>query len=256
MATLRGKLSIGAWNGSGGLYGTRGQVRDARKQLRRALSGKVDRLQFVDDRLLGVMARFANPFHLLTGWDVSRTLKVIAPVYGLLQGVPTDAPMASAYWRKKTAVPAHMDPDRDRCGLLWCSPVLPNTGHHAMEVTNLATDVLLAHGFEPQMSMSLSTDRSAICVITISYDRDVRGEDERALACYRALAEQLLARGYPPYRLNVASMSSVSAQDPYADVLRRLKTVLDPNDILAPGRYEPTRKVETPKKSGTLKGAT
>ena len=254
MATLRRKLTIGTWNGSGGLYGTRAQVRDARKQIRRALSGKVDRLQFVGDRLLDAMGKFAKPFRLLTGWDVRRTLKVIAPVYGLLKGIPTDSPLASAYWRKKVAVPPQMDPDRDRCGLLWCSPVLPNTGIHAMEVTQLASDVLLAHGFEPQMSLSLSSDRSAICVITISYDRDVAGEDDRALECYQALSEQLLARGYPPYRLNVASMGSVSGEGPYADVLRSLKGVLDPNGILAPGRYEPARNLSQ-KKSGTSEGA-
>ena len=105
---------------------------------------------------------------------------MLAPVYGLMKGVPTDAPMASAYWRKKSGIPADMDPDRDGCGLLWCSPVLPNTGAHAIEVTRLATEVLLDHGFEPQMSISLATERSAICVITISYDREVAGEDDRA----------------------------------------------------------------------------
>jgi 4-cresol dehydrogenase (hydroxylating) len=173
MAGLRRELSIGAWNGSGGLYGTRGQVREAKSQLRRALAGKVDRLQFVDDRLLRFMARFAKPFRLMTGWDVSRTLKVIAPVYNLLKGVPTSAPLASAYWRKKAAPPERMDPDRDGCGLIWCSPVLPNTGEDARTVARLAEDVLLGHGFEPQMSISLATERSLICVITISYDRSV-----------------------------------------------------------------------------------
>ena len=44
--------------------------------------------------------------------------------------------MASAYWRKKTPPPADMDPDRDGCGLLWCSPVLPNTGAPRREVTD------------------------------------------------------------------------------------------------------------------------
>ena len=67
MAGFRQKLNIGAWNGSGGLYGTRGQVRDARAQVRKALRGKVDRLQFVDDRLLGIMRTFAGPFRLSPG---------------------------------------------------------------------------------------------------------------------------------------------------------------------------------------------
>ena len=54
------------------------------------------------------------------------------------------------------------------------------------------------------------------------------------------LTEQLLARGYPPYRLNVSSMHHVGGDDVYADVLRKLKGALDPNGILAPGRYQPS----------------
>jgi len=239
MARLRGKLAIGCWNGSGGLYGTRRQVADARRQLRRALRGKVDRLQFVDDRLLKWMGRFATPFRAVTGWNVTETIKVIEPVYNLLKGVPTDATLASAYWRKKIPVPARPDPDRDGCGLLWCSPVVPNLGSALREVADLATDVVLAHGFEPQMSVSLANERYSISVITISYDREATGEDARALECYRALTADLLARGYPPYRLNVASMSSVRGDDAYGALLASLKEAFDPGGILAPGRYQP-----------------
>jgi 4-cresol dehydrogenase (hydroxylating) len=240
MESIRRRLSIGAWNGSGGLYGTRAQVREARSQLRRALAGKVDRLQFVGDRLVRLMGRFATPFRVVTGWDISKTLKVIAPVYNLLQGVPTEAPLASAYWRKKTPAPAQMDPDRDGCGLLWCSPVVPNTGRDITDVAGVATRTLLAHGFEPQMSISLATERSAICVITISYDRDVPGEDARAMECYRTLTGELLSRGYPPYRLNVGSMDCLNDDPAYAIAIRALKAVLDPNGVLAPGRYDAT----------------
>ncbi|HUK35186.1 MAG TPA: FAD-binding oxidoreductase, partial [Vicinamibacterales bacterium] len=169
MAELRKQMNIGTWNGSGGLYGTRAQVREAQKQLRRALKGKVDRLQFVDDRLLKIMGRFARPLRFMIGWDLSRVLNVIAPVYGLLRGVPTDAPLASAYWRKRTDIPTQMDPDRDRCGLLWCSPVIPNRGSDVQTVTDLAARTLLSYGFEPQMSLSLASERMSICVITISY---------------------------------------------------------------------------------------
>jgi 4-cresol dehydrogenase (hydroxylating) len=238
MGRLRKRLNVGAWNGAGGLYGTRAQVKEARRQVRQALKGKVDRLQFVDDRLIGVMKRFARPLGLVSGWDLSRTLQVLTPVYGLMKGIPTDVPMASAYWRKKTDVPADMDPDRDGCGLLWCSPVLPNTGAHALEVTRLATGILLEHGFEPQMSMSLATERSAICVITISYDRDVQGEDMRAWECYRVVVEACHSRGYPPYRLPIASMAYFD-RAVTSDVIRVLKNALDPNDVLAPGRYCP-----------------
>jgi len=239
MARTRQKMGIGAWNGSGGLYGTKGQVREAKKQLRRALAGKVHRLQFVNDRTLRLLEQFATPFQMATGWDFRRTLKVLGPVYNLLKGVPTDATMASTYWRKKGPLPMTHDPDRDRCGLLWCSPVVPNTGGDAAAVTKLASDTLLSHGFEPQISLSLATERSMISVITISFDRAVEGEDARALRCYHALMEALLTAGYPPYRLNVGSMQyGAGNSEEYADTLRRLKQALDPVGVLAPGRYE------------------
>jgi 4-cresol dehydrogenase (hydroxylating) len=238
MAGLRKSLGIGTWNGSGGLYGSRAQVREARRRVKAALAGKVDRLQFVDDRLLRTMARFATPFRMLTGWDVRHTLRVLEPVFNLMKGVPTEGPMASAYWRKRRPAPADADPDRDRCGLLWCSPVVPSVGRDLMAATGTAAELLLAHGFEPQISVSLSTERSSTCVITISYDRDEPGEDDRALACYRALTKRLLDAGYPPYRVNVSAMDLVETGGAYAACLHAIKQALDPNGILAPGRYE------------------
>jgi 4-cresol dehydrogenase (hydroxylating) len=227
---------VGHWTGSGGLYGSKAQVADARRQLRRALAGKVKRLQFVNDRLIGLMSRFASPFRVVTGWDIERTLKVLLPVYNLLKGVPTDSTLGSTYWRKKEPIPTDMDPDRDSCGLLWCSPVVPNTGAHVAAVTQLAARLLLEHGFEPQMSLSLASERTAVCVITISYDRDVAGQDDRALSCYRELSRQLIDAGYPPYRLSIAS-TDLNATGEFGNVVRSIKRALDPNGILAPGRY-------------------
>ena len=239
MQHIRRELRIGAWNGSGALYGSRAQVREAKRLLKAALRGKADRLQFVDDRLLGLMQRLAGPVALVSKWDLSRIVKLLVPVYGLLKGVPTDATMASVYWRKKTPPPASPDPDRDRCGLLWCSPVLPNTGPDVEAVTTLVTRLLLEHGFEPQMSLSLAGERMIICIITIAYDRDVPGEDERAMACYLRLSETMIAKGYPPYRLSVASMAQVDSQTTYGATLSAIRSALDPNGIMAPGRYQP-----------------
>lgn len=247
MAALRQQFGIGYWTGSGGLYGTRGQVGEAKRQLRRALAGKVKRLQFVDDRRVHLMQRFATPFRMFTGWDISRTLKVLLPVYNLLKGVPTDSTMGSVYWRKKTPPPSQPDPDRDGCGLIWCSPVVPNTGAHATEVTRLAAEVLLAHAFEPQISLSMATERTLNCVITISYDRATPGEDERARKCFSALGRAMLDRGYPPYRLTVGSMDYLAQASGFSTVVRSVKRVLDPNGILAPGRYD-----ATPADAGTL----
>jgi 4-cresol dehydrogenase (hydroxylating) len=238
MAELRGELKIGLWNGSGALYGTKAQVKEARRLLRRALAGKATRLQFLDDRMIRLASRFAKPYQFLTGWNLDRVLAVLKPVYGLMQGVPTDHPLFSTYWRKRTPPPASMDPDRDGCGLLWCSPVAPNDGRSAQELTGLASELLLRHGFEPAISITVLTERAISCIISLGYDRNVAGEDERAKACYDELLASLAAKGYYSYRLAVGSMSAVCADTTsYTQLLQSLKSSLDPNEILAPGRY-------------------
>lgn len=239
MAMFRKEMGIGGWSGSGGLYGTRAQVKEAKRQLRRALRGKVRRLQFVNDTILRLMTRFSAPVRWITGINVAKTVGILRPVYGLLRGAPTDGTLGSAYWRKRSEPPEKMDmdPDRDGCGLLWCSPVLPSRGTDVRVVVDLATRVVLDHGFEPQMSLSLATERSAICVITISYDRSQPDEDRRAAACYNTLVELLADRGYPPYRLNTASMQHAATDAAYAAAVRAIKQAWDPHSILAPGRY-------------------
>jgi len=70
-------------------------------------------------------------------------------------------------------------------------------------------------------------------------DRDLPGEDERAMACHDELLSELIAAGYPPYRLGVQSIHSLPAPtDDSIALIERLKLALDPNDILAPGRYD------------------
>jgi 4-cresol dehydrogenase (hydroxylating) len=237
MKSLRDRLRIGAWNGSGALYGTKAQVKDARRQLQAALRGKATRLQFLDDRKLQLAERFARVYQLVSGWDLKRTLAVLRPVYGLMKGIPTGHPLASTYWRKRTSPPENMDPDRDGCGLLWCSPVSPNNGADAERIAALATGTMLGHGFEPMISITVLTDRSLSCILSLGYDREVPGEDERARVCYRELLELLSAQGYYSYRLSGAGISPTEESGSYSHLLSTLKQAMDPNGILAPGRY-------------------
>jgi 4-cresol dehydrogenase (hydroxylating) len=238
MADFRRKMNFGAWNGSGGLYGTKAQVAEARRLLRAALKGKVAKLQFLDDRLLSVAARFAKPLAVFTGWDLSRTLELVKPVYGLMKGIPTDHPLASTYWRKRTPPPPNPDPDRDRCGLLWCAPTAPIRGRDARELAMIATQTLLGYNFEPMMSITLITERSLTCVITIAYDRELPGEDERAMICYRELLAKLWSAGFYSYRLGIQSMDEMSGDSGFNRLLTAVRGVLDPHGILAPGRYQ------------------
>jgi 4-cresol dehydrogenase (hydroxylating) len=77
-----------------------------------------------------------------------------------------------------------------------------------------------------------------ISTVALTYDRDVVGEDDRAMACYQELMQRLTEQGYPSYRLNVASMHYGDSSIEYKNAIRAIKAALDPNGILAPGRYD------------------
>jgi 4-cresol dehydrogenase (hydroxylating) len=238
MKHLRSALKFGRWSGSGGLYGTRRQVSEARRLLRTALAGKTDQLRFLDDRTLHLASRFQGVYKVVTGLDLAHTLELVRPVFGLLKGVPTRKTLGSAYWRKSIPVPPDPNPDRDRCGLLWLAPIAPMEGTHAARLAALAEPAILRDGFEPQISFTLVTERALACIVSIAWDRDLPGEDDRAMTCYFALRHKFESEGYFSYRQGIADMDRSVPPDSYRSLLQSFRQTLDPNGIIAPGRYQ------------------
>jgi FAD/FMN-containing dehydrogenase len=151
---------------------------------------------------------------------------------------PFSRDVAATYWRKRVAPPPRMDPDRDGCGAIWCSPVVPLTGADVARAVAIVERTTTAAGFEPMITITALDGRAAHLVVPLFYDRSVARADRRALACARRLLERLARRGYYPYRLGVNSMGCLPK--PRGGDLafrRRLKRALDPRQILSPGRY-------------------
>ena len=229
---------FGAWNGSGALYGTKEEIAVARKKIKKQLRGKVKKLRFLDDKLLKIAEHIQTPYYWLTKVNLPEMLKLIKPVYNLNKGIPTDAMIPSTYWRKKDAQPESMNPEIDNCGLIWYSPIAPTDGKHALQQWKIIQSVFEHYDFEPAVTFTLLTERSMSCIISISYDRSIEGEDERAQACHNELLQKMTDVGYYPYRLGIQSMNGLPEPEPaYTKFISTIKTSLDPENILSPGRY-------------------
>ncbi|SRR5258708_24092073 len=235
--SLRDEIGFGAWNASGGIYGPAGIVRESRKLLSRALNYEGCTTRFVNDRLLALARRHAGILGPLVGMNLKRTLAILEPSYALLKGKPTNHAIQSVYWRKKTPIPATPDVHTDGCGLLWVAPVAPADGRSAREIADIAERTMREGGFEPMMAFTVASPRALICVISIIYDREVPGEDARAMSCSEALNQRLQAGGYQPYRLGLQSMSNW-AERVHSETLGRLQEAMDPKGILSPGHYD------------------
>ncbi len=234
--------NIGGWNASGAFYGTRAEVALARKKLKKALRHiPSKKLHFIDDRTLKIASFIARPYQWITGINLEKAVEMIVPVINLTRGVPSNSFIPSTYWRKKQPAPTadNADPNRDRCGLIWLAPIAPMTGKHASALEEIIETTLLKFAFDPAISMTLLTERCIDSVIAIAYDRDFPEEEERAFKCHDELLEKLIDKGYYPYRLSTHAMGKLPKAEPaYSDVIAKFKNAIDPQHIIAPGRYE------------------
>ena len=236
---LRHELDLGAWNVAGALTGTSKTVAALRRDVRRHL--RPFNVVFLGDRKLA-LARKATAFlsNFGLGRRMTQRLEAVAPVYGLLKGIPTDEPLRGASWRVRDA---HPHPPRDpldcHAGLLWVSPVLPATGTCASEVTRIVEAVLQKHRFDPCMTFSFIADRALICVANISFDRRRPDEAAAARTAYDELTDALMKAGYVPYRCAPEGMSKlVDPEDVFWSVAGQVKRALDPHGVISAGRYE------------------
>ncbi len=232
--------SFGAWNVSGALYGSRAEVGAARRKIRKQFRGRVKQIRFFDEGTLKLGEKAAILLDKMGRPQLGEMLKLIKPVFGMTRGIPSGDVIKSTYWRKRGAQSGLLHPEGDRCGLLWIAPVFPTEGSHADVVWRIVKTVMLEAGFEPSVSITTISARACDCVVSIAYDREVPGEDGRALNCYQALSAALAEEGYYSYRLPVSQMQVLEQRsETYQRFLRNIKAAVDPGKVLAPKRYVP-----------------
>jgi 4-cresol dehydrogenase (hydroxylating) len=158
---------------------------------------------------------------------------------GLFLGMPNNDNVRSLYTEKSCPIPdGDLDPDRDRCGAMWLCPEIPFDGATVANVIGSCENILRSSGYDPVIGMSAVTARTLRVFISIFYDRNEPGEDDRAMRCNDQLLKALFEAGMFPFRLGIHSMHAANqAAGACWDLIRQIKDSLDPNDILAPGRY-------------------
>jgi 4-cresol dehydrogenase (hydroxylating) len=159
------------------------------------------------------------------------------PLVRPLMGSPDAESIKLIYRLTGTPVPEDprdVDPDRTPFGMKCCIPVVPYRGEFARRAADLARGV--AREFDTNVKLSFFGDGRTL--ITIHFRSDDAAQVARAEACERALWNRMVAEGFPPYRASIEQMDRLSACDPATfGLVRRLKATLDPNGIIAPGRY-------------------
>lgn len=233
------ELAVGTWNGAGALYcWSDAQAAAERDLVEEAVRPYIDSILFLDRDTLERKEELRDQVKERTGYNLDSCLHRYY-VNTRFIGVDKGLGVGGAYWRKRTPMPESPDLDNDRVGFIWVDPILPFRGRDVHEATDLAGGVMSKHGFDPNLGLNCVTERSIFMTAAIIYDRDVAGDDERAMGCAQDLTQTMMKAGYTLGRLTTFNMNILEQADAGSLGLQKtIKDVLDPGHILAPGRYE------------------
>ncbi|MCF7848146.1 MAG: FAD-binding oxidoreductase [Kiritimatiellales bacterium] len=233
------KGGFGPWSAAIGVLGTKVQLKLAKKEFKKALHG-IAKTMFLNDSIISTAKAASSRLSFIPYVREQRMLLLaVEPVYNFTRGETTDKSLKAVYW------PAgdfdnldEPDPDQSNSGLLFCLPIIPAIGNTVLEVVTDTRETFARHGFEAAITVNLMDTKAMEGVVSLAFDRRNEEQAKAAHDCIQEMEARYIETGYPPYRVGINSMHQVVKEDDtFWQTVRDLKKVLDPNNIIAPGRY-------------------
>ncbi|MES2537878.1 MAG: FAD-binding oxidoreductase [Pseudomonadota bacterium] len=234
------QFQIGAWTGFGTLYGTQRMVAAAQKEIRAELSGIASRLIFLSPKNASVLSKVATWVPGAIGQRVGSTANTIAKSLELVNGRPNETALPLAYWRNPNGPQGpSRDPSRDGCGLIWFAPLVPMRPAGVRAYLNLVSEVTKKHGLEPLITFTSISDKLFDSTVPLIFDRGDPRQVAAASACYDELLLKGRLLGVFPYRVGINAMKALSGLQSDSRIFHeRLRRNVDPDSLIAPGRYQ------------------
>lgn len=240
VARLARAHRIQAWSRVGAIYGSPQIVRAVRRRLRKLLRPSTKCLLFVSEGNLKRLESFSRLLPPSARGRVRGLSATLRSTLGIMRGRPNEVALALAYWRSGTRPPAGqaMHPARDGCGLMWYAPLVPLKPEAVSRYLRMLETICLRYGLNPLVTLTTINNRCFDSTVPLLFDRSDPEAVARAQAGYRELVAEGARAGFLPYRLNNDAMDLLSDLAPvYSEMAGRLKTAIDPDHLIAPGRY-------------------
>lgn len=226
------------WTSLGAITGNSGQVRAALSEIKRRMR-HLARVMVITDGLLDVGFAVTNALRFVPFARANAAaIAAIRPLHSLALGVPTDVAIDNLLWKYDRRDLKAEQLDQTRCGLLYISPALPPDGKLVARLIDDLSAIAKQYSHTLYMTVNIETPTSLVAIINLLFDRSKPDELEHAHVCAAALHSHIHAQGLEVYRARADAMESIVSRDPaYWQTVRALKQQLDPDNIIAPGRY-------------------
>ncbi len=247
--SLAREKGIAPWTGIGALYGDPSLLRAARKIIRRHLRPCAKNLIFFDHARLRNLDRVLRFVPLPAAQRLRGKLQTGHELLDIVSGKPRRTALPLAYWKSGRTVSTadQLDPAQDCCGLIWYSPLVPMKAERVRQYVETVATTCRQHGMDPLITLTSLSDRVFDSTVPILFRRENAREVEQAHACYDDLFDRGAEHGCVPYRVGIQHMEKVIRRQATCwQLVEQIKSAIDPHQIIAPGRYAPTKREATP----------
>ncbi len=225
------------WTVFGGIYGqTSGLLKEKQRMLTRAFANKKFKIHVITKTKANLLWALRKPISLLTGENIEEKLNLAFFSTAFL-GNPTTKGLNMCYFKNKKELKNRTDPDKDQCGVLWYSPLVPNIPEKIIQFLEVINTVVSKYGFEPNLGLLCLSARTIDITGAIIFDRNDSAETELASKCIEEITIQCNANGFYPYRAGLSVMPHLPSNNPTDQLIRTIKSIVDPNKIISPGKY-------------------
>ncbi len=121
--------------------------------------------------------------------------------------------------------------------MIWISPVFPAQKEHLLNVLAIFKRQQEKYKFRLAFTVSIMDKRSACVVANFGADDRVEGDVVRLNEVQEIVTKDLIAHGYPPYRLSARFSNHVIEDSDYLRVMRKIKAALDEKNIIGSGKF-------------------
>jgi FAD/FMN-containing dehydrogenase len=242
MARMSRRLRIPSWTVFGTIYGTSRTTAAAKRTVRELARPVTRRVTFVSPGAARRLRRLADRLPRSAGARLASRAALLEGSLDLVSGRPSEVTLPLAYWKQAGLVAsAPRDPTRDGCGLIWYAPLVVMKSGIVERYVDFVTRTLTLHRIEPLVTLTSLSDRCFDSSVPLLFDRSDPDATARANPCYRSLLDEGAREGFVPYRVGIGAMDWLEARDTVAwQLLGKIKRSLDPDGIIAPGRYSPS----------------
>ena len=222
----------GAWGVSVAISGPKALVKARKKVIKSAFAQMESKcnLLFLNDLKISIVKWWSRNIYPIKPFDN------LAYLVDLKKGIPSNEPLKILL--NQQSANSNLNPKSFKDRFRWICATSPANPTDVALMYAIAKEQFRKYGFELRVTFSFVNPRTVVMIASLNYDNTEKAI-ERADKLYFKCRTELLENGFFPYRSGSGMFEELTETcDTNTKVLlKAIKTIVDPENILSPGKY-------------------